>query len=166
MTRALPVVLLVGCVAVATAGAERPSLDRVLIAADDIGGGWNTVGEAPTDPSQDPDLVRWGVREQGALHYTRERNGVVQVCSIEIWAFEDVSRARVAHQHFTYLTGLTQEFYPVLGGMFATAQEMAQREGVGDTGYRLIVNQGDHAGQQVTHLHLHLLAGKPLGTMG
>ena len=72
----------------------------------------------------------------------------------------------IPHQHFTYLTGLTQEFYPVLGGMFATAQEMAQREGVGDTGYRLIVNQGDHAGQQVTHLHLHLLAGKPLGGMG
>ena len=72
----------------------------------------------------------------------------------------------IPHQHFTYLTGLTQEFYPVLGGMFATAQEMAQREDVGDTGYRLIVNQGDHAGQQVTHLHLHLLAGKPLGTMG
>ena len=72
----------------------------------------------------------------------------------------------IPHQHFTYLTGLTQEFYPVLGGMFAAAQEMAQREGVGDTGYRLIVNQGDHAGQQVTHLHLHLLAGKPLGGMG
>ena len=72
----------------------------------------------------------------------------------------------IPHHHFTYLTGLTQEFYPVLGGMFATAQQMAQREGVGDTGYRLIVNQGDHAGQQVTHLHLHLLAGKPLGAMG
>ncbi len=94
--------LMVGCVAVAGAGAERPSLDRVLIAADDIGGGWDTVGEAPTDPSQDPDLVRWGVREQRALHYTRERNGVVQVCSVEIWAFEDVSRARIAHEHVTY----------------------------------------------------------------
>jgi len=72
----------------------------------------------------------------------------------------------IPQQHFTYLSGLTQEFYPVLGGMFATAQEMAQREGVGDAGYRLIVNQGGHAGQQVPHLHLHLLAGKPLGAMG
>ena len=102
MPRILPVMLMVGCFAVAGAGAERPSLDRVLIAADDIGGGWDTVGEAPTDPSQDPDLVRWGVREQRALHYTRERNGVVQVCSVEIWAFEDVPRARAAHANFTY----------------------------------------------------------------
>lgn len=72
----------------------------------------------------------------------------------------------IPNQHFTYLTGLAPGFYPVLGGMFAASREMADREGVADSGYRLIINQGDNAGQQVPHLHLHLLGGKPLGAMG
>ena len=72
----------------------------------------------------------------------------------------------IPNQHFTYLTDLTPEFYPVLGGMFTVAKDMAAREGVRDAGYRLIINQGDHAGQMVPHLHLHLLAGGPLADMG
>ena len=72
----------------------------------------------------------------------------------------------IPNLHFTYLTGLTPDFYPVLGGMFNAAMEMARHEGVGDAGYRLIINQGDYAGQQVPHLHLHLLAGRPLAGMG
>ena len=72
----------------------------------------------------------------------------------------------IPNQHFTYLEGLTPAFYPVLGGMFSVAQEMARREEVSGSGYRLIINQGETAGQQVPHLHLHLLAGRPLGGMG
>ena len=72
----------------------------------------------------------------------------------------------IPNQHFTYLSYLTPDFFPVLGGMFTTAEEMARGEGVGDTGYRLIINQGDDAGQMVPHLHLHLLAGRPLAAMG
>ena len=72
----------------------------------------------------------------------------------------------IPNQHFTYLTELRPAFYSVLGGMFMAAQEMAQREGVQQAGYRLVVNQGGHAGQQVPHLHLHLLAGMPLAAMG
>ena len=67
--------------------------------------------------------------------------------------------------HFTYLSGLSPNFQPVIGRMFATANEMAAREGVADSGYRLVVNQGPHSGQEVPHLHLHLLGGKPLGGM-
>ena len=72
----------------------------------------------------------------------------------------------IPNEHFTYLSNLTPDFYPVLGGMFAVAREMAQREDVADGGYRLVINQGENAGQQVPHLHLHLLGGKPLGGMG
>ena len=72
----------------------------------------------------------------------------------------------IPHEHFTYLANLTPAFYPVLGAIFAAAEEMARREGVSETGYRLVINQGGHAGQQVPHLHVHLLAGAPLGTMG
>ena len=72
----------------------------------------------------------------------------------------------IPNEHFTYLTNLTSAFHTVLGDMFETAQRMAEDQNVGDTGYRLIINQGDHAGQQVPHLHLHLMAGRPLGAMG
>ena len=54
----------------------------------------------------------------------------------------------------------------ILGQMFVVAEEMARREGVTVSGYRLIVNQGPDAGQEIEHLHMHLLGGKPLGALG
>ena len=72
----------------------------------------------------------------------------------------------IPNQHFTYLTGLTPSFFPVLGSMFRVAQEMAGRESVRESGYRLIINQGDDAEQHVPHLHLHLMAGRRLAEMG
>ena len=72
----------------------------------------------------------------------------------------------VPNRHFTRLAGLTAEDYPMLGGMFRAAREMAELQGVAGSGYRLVINQGGDAGQQVDHLHLHLLAGRPLGGMG
>ena len=54
----------------------------------------------------------------------------------------------------------------VLGQMFVVAEEMARREGVTVSGYRLIVNQGPDSGQELTHVHMHLLAGRPMGAMG
>ena len=71
----------------------------------------------------------------------------------------------IPNRHFTYLTDLTPEHYPMIGGMFRAAKEMARREGLVDAGYRLVVNQGSDSGQAVAHLHLHLLGGKPLSGM-
>jgi histidine triad (HIT) family protein len=68
-------------------------------------------------------------------------------------------------QHFTYLSGLTQGFTPAIGSMFMAAKEMAKREGLTDSGYRLIVNHGQDSGQEVPHLHMHLLGGKRLGAI-
>jgi histidine triad (HIT) family protein len=68
--------------------------------------------------------------------------------------------------HFTYLSGLSEEFQRVLGRMLSTAKDMAAREGVTDSGYRLVINQGPDSGQEVPHLHLHVLGGRHLGGMG
>ena len=68
--------------------------------------------------------------------------------------------------HFTFLSNLSPDFHSPLGGMFETAHRMAQREGVDADGYRLIINQGDDAGQMIDHLHLHVLGGRALGEMG
>ena len=40
------------------------------------------------------------------------------------------------------------------------ANELAKREGIADKGYRLVINSGAEAGQEVPHLHLHLLGGR------
>lgn len=45
------------------------------------------------------------------------------------------------------------------------AEAVAKLKKVDASGYRLIVNQGPDAGQEVDHLHMHLLGGKPLGPM-
>jgi len=53
-----------------------------------------------------------------------------------------------------------------LGHMFVVAEEMARREGVTVSGYRVIVNQGCDSGQEIEHLHMHLLGGKLLEPLG
>lgn len=53
----------------------------------------------------------------------------------------------------------------LIGHMFTVARDLAKREGIAADGYRLIINCNQHGGQEVYHLHLHLLGGKPLGPM-
>ena len=50
----------------------------------------------------------------------------------------------------------------LLGQLQAAAVEVARREGLADSGFRLVVNCGEGAGQSVFHLHLHLLGGRRL----
>lgn len=52
-----------------------------------------------------------------------------------------------------------------LGRMLTTAAKIAADEGIAADGYRLIINCNDHGGQEVYHLHLHLLGGRRLGRM-
>ena len=72
----------------------------------------------------------------------------------------------IPNAHFTFISGLTSDFHATLGVMFEVAHRVAAQEGVDASGYRLIVNQGEHAGQMIDHLHLHVLGGRALGRMG
>ena len=51
----------------------------------------------------------------------------------------------------------------LLGKAMMVADKVAQQIGIHEKGYRLILNEGEHAGKLVPHLHIHLLAGKRLG---
>lgn len=51
----------------------------------------------------------------------------------------------------------------LLGEVLLAAAEVARREGIADSGYRLVVNNGADGGQSVFHLHVHVLGGRPLG---
>ena len=53
----------------------------------------------------------------------------------------------------------------LVGYLFVLARRMADKLGVADSGYRLIINCGRDANQEVPHLHLHLLGGQNLGRM-
>jgi histidine triad (HIT) family protein len=50
----------------------------------------------------------------------------------------------------------------VLGHLLLTAAEVARREGISETGYRLVINNGRDGGEAVPHLHVHLLGGRKL----
>ena len=53
----------------------------------------------------------------------------------------------------------------LIGKMYLVAKQLAKQEGIADSGYRLIMNCNDHGGQEVYHIHLHLLGGKNLGKL-
>jgi len=86
----------------AGAAAEDLPVEEAWVTAAVLGRGWEVVREAPGVPASDPDLVAWGVRSQNARHYTRHRDGRVEVCSIEIWGFASVGQARAAQAGFAY----------------------------------------------------------------
>ena len=50
----------------------------------------------------------------------------------------------------------------ILGQLLLAARDIAKQEGLDETGYRLVINHGPHAGESVPHLHIHLLGGRPL----
>jgi len=52
-----------------------------------------------------------------------------------------------------------------LGRMFTVARKLAEEEGIDENGYRLIMNCNKHGGQEVYHIHMHLLGGESLGKM-
>lgn len=53
----------------------------------------------------------------------------------------------------------------ILGRLFLVAAKIAIQENIHHSGYRLIINCNEHAGQEIYHLHMHLLGGKLLGPM-
>jgi histidine triad (HIT) family protein len=60
------------------------------------------------------------------------------------------------------ITEATKEDQAILGHLLLTAAEIAKRSGVDQSGYRLVINAGEDAGQTVSHLHIHILGGRPM----
>jgi histidine triad (HIT) family protein len=50
----------------------------------------------------------------------------------------------------------------LLGHLLLTAGQIAHAQGLDADGYRLVINNGEHAGQTVPHLHIHILGGREL----
>lgn len=50
----------------------------------------------------------------------------------------------------------------LLGHLLLTAADLAQKEGLAESGYRVVINNGRDGGESVPHLHVHVLGGRPL----
>jgi len=88
-----------------------------------------------------------------------------------VTAFRDISPQAPTHvlivpNHvIPTAADITSDDEAALGRMMVVASRIAAEEGIAEEGYRLILNCGEHGGQEVWHLHLHLLGGRPLGKM-
>ncbi len=85
----------------------------------------------------------------------------------EILIFKDIAPIAKIHllcvpkEHFAYLSDVTAERAALLGRTLEKIGKLRSRLGL-DDGYRLVINQGENAGQTVHHLHIHILGGEPL----
>ncbi len=69
-------------------------------------------------------------------------------------------------EHFTSLSELRPEMRDTVGAMFEAARDAAAAEGIAESGYRLVINQGEDSGQEVPHLHMHVLGGRRMRALG
>jgi len=69
----------------------------------------------------------------------------------------------IPKKHFESLHDFTEGDAPLLGKALLVAEQMAKQTGAHEKGYRLVINEGEHGGKLVPHLHVHLLGGKFLG---
>ncbi|CAA6817811.1 MAG: Histidine triad protein [uncultured Thiotrichaceae bacterium] len=86
----------------------------------------------------------------------------------DVLAFRDINPQAPVHiliipkKHVATLNDVVEEDAMLMGKLFLAAKEIAEAEGVADEGYRTVVNCGASAGQSVFHVHMHVLAGRPL----
>ncbi len=86
----------------------------------------------------------------------------------QVLAFRDINPQAPLHVlvipkvHIATLNDLDDDQGPLLGHMMHTAIKIATGEGYAERGYRTVINCNAEAGQSVFHIHLHLLAGRPM----
>ncbi|MDD3575881.1 MAG: histidine triad nucleotide-binding protein [Halothiobacillus sp.] len=85
-----------------------------------------------------------------------------------VLAFRDINPQAPVHiliipkKTIPTLNDIQAEDAPLLGELFVVAAQLAAEEGIAEAGYRTVFNCRDHGGQEVYHLHLHLLGGRQM----
>lgn len=88
-----------------------------------------------------------------------------------VTAFWDIDPKRKVHvlivpnKEIPTVNDVTAEDEKMLGRMFVAAKKIAEDLGIAESGYRLIINVNEHGGQEVYHIHMHLLGGERVGPM-
>jgi histidine triad (HIT) family protein len=86
----------------------------------------------------------------------------------QILAFRDIRPMAPTHvlvvpkEHLDGIHDATPKHSEMLGRLMMVARDIAEQLGLANEGYRLVINQGPHAGQSVPHLHCHVLGGRAM----
>ena len=84
------------------------------------------------------------------------------------YAFRDIHPGAPVHvlivprKHIARITAAEEDDAALLGRMLLRANEIARSEGIDASGFRLVINCNEDAGQTVFHIHLHILGGRGL----
>ncbi len=85
-----------------------------------------------------------------------------------VLAFRDISPQAPIHvlviprQKVEHLEAFAKEDAATVGRFFQKVAAIAQKLGLSTTGYRVVLNQGNHGGQTVAYLHAHILGGREM----
>ena len=88
-----------------------------------------------------------------------------------VFAFKDINPVAKTHlliipkQHYFKISEIEDNQTYLLGHIIKIASKLATKNKISKTGYRLIFNQGKDAGQEVDHLHCHLIGGSKLSSL-
>jgi histidine triad (HIT) family protein len=83
-------------------------------------------------------------------------------------AFEDIRPKAPVHvlvipkDHFASLNDAPEAAEALLGEILLRAREIAREKGIGESGYRIVLNTARDSGQEVFHIHFHILGGRRL----
>ena len=87
----------------------------------------------------------------------------------EVLAFNDISPQAPIHflvipkKPIATINDIAEADQSLVGKLFTAAATIAKAQGFAEQGYRTVMNCNEYGGQTVYHIHLHVLAGKPLG---
>lgn len=87
----------------------------------------------------------------------------------KVLAFKDINPVTPIHvlvipkKHFKDVLDVKEEDKEIIADLFQSINKIAKTLGIEKNGFRIVNNCGEDAGQEVMHLHFHLLAGKKLG---
>jgi histidine triad (HIT) family protein len=89
----------------------------------------------------------------------------------ELIAFNDISPQAPVHvllvskKHIKNITSLTDEDQGLACRILIAAKEIADKHNIAESGFRFVINCNKDGGQEVFHLHAHVIGGKALGKM-
>ena len=89
----------------------------------------------------------------------------------DIFAFDDINPQAPVHtlvipkKHITDINSLDSSSTIILSSIFLAIKKIAEIKCINESGYRIILNNGKDGGQEVPHLHFHILGGKEIGPM-
>ena len=91
--------------------------------------------------------------------------------SEDVVAFPDLSPQAPVHvliiprRHFATSMKMSDEAPELFGSMFKASSEVARKKGVDKSGFRIILNTNADGGQEIFHVHMHLMGGENIGPM-